>query len=227
MKKKRIIFIITLSLLLCEGCGAGKEAINNEQANTDVEELTDGRADENIAEIIDPAEMYGIESHEMTTVIDGCDTFTQILDREENKGKGYTNVHIGDEDVLLMASGTFQYDTDHNAAIDAEIFYYDDGNPAYMGYVVAGGTAYPLCVKDGVLYVGGNHFLTKYTIRNDKLVIIEEAYVVYDTDGVSSYYYRTEGEDYSDHTPEEAEQKFDDIFSEMDEDSVLYFDTIS
>ena len=226
MKKKQIIFALTLCLLLCYGCGASKEAVNNEQVNTAVEALTDEHADADTAKTADPAEIYETEDHEMTTVIDGCDTFTQILDKEENKGMGYTNVHIGDEDVLLMASETFQYDTDFSAAIDAEIFYYNDGQPAYMGYVAAGGTAYPLCVKDGVLYVGGNHFLTKYTIQNNELIIIEEVYVVYDTDGASSYYYRTEGEDYSDHTPEEAEQKFNDLFGEMDENSILHFDTI-
>ena len=47
----------------------------------------------------------------------------------------------------------------------------------------AGGTAYPLEVIDDVLYVGGNHFMIKYTIKDDKLVVTEETYVTYDTDG--------------------------------------------
>ena len=212
-KQIAMMVVMLLALGNLVGC-SGTESKSEESADVDY------------AADFNPDEVVYSEEHEMTTVIDGCDTFTQILDKEENKGMGYINAHIGDDDVLLMASETYEYDTDLYAAIDAEIFCYKDNIPTYMGYVAAGGTAYPLSVKDGVLFVGGNHFMTKYSIRDDELLIIEEAYVMYDTDGNPTYYYRAEGEDFSDYSSAEAEQKFNSLFDEIDEESILYFETV-
>lgn len=166
------------------------------------------------------------DDHQMETYIEGCDTFTQIIDKEENKGRGYTNVHIGDDDVLLVASGTYAYEEDKYAAIDAEIFHYADEGPAYMGYVTAGGTAYPLTVKDDYLYVGGNHFMMKYTIREGALIPVEEAYVTYDTDGNATYYYKTETTDFTDSDSAAAEQKLNALYDESFAGEVIWFDTI-
>ena len=174
----------------------------------------------------DTSEVYTPEKHQVSTVYEGCDTFTQMLNKEENKGKGYTNVKIGDQDVLLMVDQTYEYEPGKNAAIDAEIFYYADEGPAYMTYVQAGGTAYPLAVKDGLLYVGGNHFMIKYTIRGDKLEVAEEVYVNYNSEGDASYYYRTGDSSFADHDAAEAEEAFERMFGETDEESILFFDII-
>ncbi len=174
----------------------------------------------------DPNDVYTPEEHQVSTVYEGCDTFTQMLDKAENKGKGYTNVKIGDQDVLLMVDQTYEYEPGKNAAIDAEIFYYADEGPAYMAYVQAGGTAYPLAVKDGLLYVGGNHFMIKYTIRGDKLEVAEEVYVNYNSEGEASYYYRTGDSSFADHDAAEAEEAFNRMFGELDEESILFFDII-
>lgn len=125
--------------------------------------------------------------------ITGCDTFTQIVDKLEN-GQGYANVVMGDEDVLLVASGTFDGDGKPEA-IDADIYKYTDGAPEYLGFVQCGGTAYPLGVKDGMLYAGGNHFIDRYTIAADSLVIEEEAWETYDSDGNATYYHRSDIKD--------------------------------
>ena len=129
----------------------------------------------------DPVVLFAEEAdlHEMTTKIDGCETFTQIVDGLE-KGKGYANAKIGDTDVLLVASGTYSYEEDLYAAIDAEIFYYNDGKPEYLGYVECGGTAYPLAVKDGVLYVGNGHNVEKMTVKDGKLETVEEGDNLFD-----------------------------------------------
>ena len=123
----------------------------------------------------DPVELFPqvTEEHEMTTKMEGCDTFTQIVDGLE-KGQGYANANLGGTDVLLVSSGTYTYEEDFYAAIDAEIFFYNDGTPEYLGYVECGGTAYPLAVKDGILYVANGHSVKKMTVEDGKLVTAEE-----------------------------------------------------
>ncbi|MCR5090844.1 MAG: hypothetical protein K6C08_15200, partial [Oscillospiraceae bacterium] len=85
-----------------------------------------------------------------------------------------------------------------------------DGVPTYAGYVEAGGTAYPLSVSDGVLYVGGNHFMKKTVMRDNVLTVAEEACVQYDADGKATCYYRSAG------AGEGA-----DTWKELEDDSVL------
>ena len=238
MKNKVLSLLIAtaLSIALLSGCGnasgtAEEPAAQQESEPADTagaEETPAAETDESdeYAAGFDPSDVYTPEEHHMKTYIEGCDTFTQIIDKEENRGMAYANVHIGDTDVLLVASGTYEYEPDGYAAIDSEIFYYGDNGPEYMDYVQAGGTAYPLMVINDTLYIGGNHFMIKYTIRDNALVVSEEAYVEYDTDGNATYYYRTEDTSFADHTPEEAEAKFGDLFGEMDENGIVWFSNI-
>nr|MCR5101920.1 hypothetical protein [Butyrivibrio sp.] len=114
--------------------------------------------------------------------ITGCDTFTQIVDKLESES-GYANATIGDTDVLLVTEYLYDYDGNETyAAIDADVYFYsEEGVPEYAGYVTAGGTAYPLTVADGTLYLGANHFVKKMTMYENLLVVDEEALVEYDT----------------------------------------------
>ena len=244
MEKKMFGMILALAVLSAAAAGCGKsddsekglpdisqeteasEEIQptEEEQSTDAEDAAEASADRPAD--FSPEEVYAPEEHEVTTVYEGCESFTRILDKEENKGKGYINVKIGDQDVLVVADQTYEYEPGQYAAIDAEIFYYKDDQPAYLDYVEAGGTAYPLEVIDDVLYVGGNHFMIKYTIKDDKLVVTEETYVTYDTDGNAMYYYRTEDTDFADHDQAESESAFQRMFGEMDEEKILYFDII-
>lgn len=238
MKNKLLSLFMAagLSAVLLSGCGSASEtteepAVQEEPAAAEPvaeeevqEPETDTSAD--YAVDFDPADVYTPEEHQMVTDMEGCDTFTQIIDKEENKGMAYANAHIGDTDVLLVASGTYEYNPGEYAAIDSEIFYYGDNGPEYMDFVQAGGTAYPLMVINDTLYIGGNHFMIKYTIRDNALVATEEVYVEYDTDGNATYYYRTEDTAFTDHTPEEAETRFTDMFAEMDENGIVWFSNI-
>ena len=123
--------------------------------------------------------------------ITGCDTFTAIVDKLPS-GYGYANANIDGTDVLLITEYTYDNNagegTPFYAAIDADVFYYNqDGAPAYGGFVQAGGTAYPLTIADGKLYCGANHFVKAYTF-NDWAYIDEWTTVEYDTDGNGTYY---------------------------------------
>ena len=136
------------------------------------------------------------EEEYVPTDITGCDTFTQIVDKLA-KGYGYANATIDGTDVLLVATGTFNNDINggkFNAAIDSEVYRYNDsGVPEYLGYVQAGGTAYPLAIYDGKLYAGGNHGIRKFTITDSGLFCVdEEAYVEYDSNGNATYYHRSD-----------------------------------
>ena len=238
MKNKVLCMLMAagLSAALMTGCGGttenGETPVTDGQPEADepveAEEVQPPESDTpaDYAADFDPSDVYTSEEHQMSTYVEGCDTFTQIIDREENHGKAYANVHIGDTDVLLVASGTYEYEPGEYAAIDSEIFYYGDNGPEYMDYVQAGGTAYPLMVINDTLYIGGNHYMIKYTVRDNALTATEEVYVEYDTDGNATYYYRTEDTAFADHTPEEAETRFTDLFAEMDESKIVWFSNI-
>ena len=190
-----------------------------------------------IAEAIyDPAKQAsaGIPDDEDEHVpmdITGCDTFTQIVDKLQT-GQGYANVTVGDKDVLLVASGTYDYDGDGKkfVAIDADVYEYDaDGNILYLGYVECGGTAYPLASDGKLLYVGGNHGMKKMIITDlDLLVVDENAYVEYDTDGNATYYHTSELRDVNDDPDGKVED--DSIFNQFFEDyggaNIIEFNTI-
>ena len=113
-------------------------------------------------------------------------------------------------------------------AIDAAVFEYKDGVPFEVGKICSGGTAYPISVNNGYLYTGSNHWICKYAMADDKLMIMEKASVEYDTDGNGTYHYESEdGGDYSYIDSAEAEKIFDDLISEMFEGEIVLFDKIS
>lgn len=160
--------------------------------------------------------------------ITGCDTFTQIVDKKLEDGMGYANAALLDTDILLVSSGVFDDLEGGFNAIDAAVFEYKDGVPYEVGKICSGGTAYPITVNDGYLYTGSNHWICKYAISEDKLMIMESASVEYDTDGNGTYHYESgDGGDYSNVDSAEAEQIFDDLISEMFEGETVLFDKIS
>lgn len=254
MKKKTystIATCLTTSLVLmgCSGSGnqedtgaASNEAVSKETTEDRTAEDS-GAEDSGAAEgtsaaessqdssgSYDPAsfnvsDVYEAPAQEASVDITGCDTFTQIVDKLED-GMGYANATIGDADVLLVSSGTYEWEEGQYAAIDADIFIYKDGVPAYLGTVASGGTAYPLEVADGNLYVGGNHYMTKYIIDTEAMVELEEAYVSYDTDGNGTYYYKTCNSQFEDYDAETAESRFNDLFAELDNVEVIEFQPI-
>ncbi len=134
-------------------------------------------------------EELSFEEEHIPMDITGCDTFTQIVDKLPAEA-GFANVVVNDVDVLLVTEYIYDYEGNETyAAIDSEVYYYnEDGIPTYAGFVTAGGTAYPLSVKDGKLYAGGNHYIKGYTLSEGKMVIDEEAYVEYDANGEPTYY---------------------------------------
>ena len=168
-----------------------------------------------------------IPGREQTTSSEGCDTFTQMVGDTLAAGQGYTNITLGDTDVLCVAGSTFSGYGD-DAAIDAEIFCYsDDGAITYLGFVQCGGTATPLAVKDGMIYTAGHHYVGKHTVTDGKLVTVEEAWETFDSDGSSTFCYSSDdGGEYGDMDSDQAEEIFDELFDEYNDADMLVFDTI-
>ncbi len=218
--------------MLLAGCGrageqqaAQPEPAQEEPAETVSEPETEKTEPVYAPESFDPETIRSVTGHASTVNMEDCDTLTQIVDRLED-GKGYTNTQIGEAGVLLVGNDLFEWEPGSTASLDAEIFAYENGAPVYLGYVAGGGTAYPLQVRDDVLYSGGNHYMVKYTVKDGKLAVLEEVYVVYDKDGNDTCYYRTGDTAFADHDAATAAAKFDALFAELDGTEVLTFDQI-
>ncbi len=253
MKKKFIAMVLTGLTLTTALSGCGNSAKNTaetqpaeqqtQEAATEeapaAEASTEEVKEEAPAEADTPAEsdgaynpaefkvedVYVAPDQKSTIDIEGCETFTQIVDKLAD-GQGYANATIGDADVLMVSTGTYEWEPGKNAAIDAEIFIYKDEVPTYLATVSAGGTAYPLAVKDGNLYVGGNHFISKYIIDTGAMVETEEAYVLYDTDGNESYFYKTCNSQFEDYDAETAKTRFEELFAETEGEEVIEFQPV-
>ena len=249
MKKKTITVIMTmvLSAAIIAGCGKEAAVLTPDEPKPEevaveesVEEVTSEETEAAVSEEAKPADetatethsiddIFGEEvlNHERYTDTSYCETFTQIVDKLP-AGRGYTTVKVGDADVLLVASGVYDDLEGHMAAIDAEIFDYNENDGIeYLGYITSGGTAYPLALKDGKLYSGGNHFMRKSVVSDGMLQSMEEAWVEYDTDGNATYYYNSDdGGDYSNMDSAEAEKILNDMYGEIEQADILVFDEI-
>ncbi|MCR5321316.1 MAG: hypothetical protein K6E48_08955 [Lachnospiraceae bacterium] len=210
--KKQLIIVGVVVILVVVLCGvnlsggknkdsremmqiAESEAITDSQQSLANEETTEESTEETVAETVmleAPAELATAPDIDIT----GCDTFTQIVDRKLEAGMGYANVTIGEEDVLLVSSGTFDNGDNLQAAIDATVFIYENCMPKMIGKISCGGTAYPLAVKDGLLYSAGGHFVQTNTVEDGRFQLYEHNWEEFDEDGNVKYFYESsEGQD--------------------------------
>ncbi len=158
--------------------------------------------------------------------LDGCDTFTQIIDKKFKAGMGYANEQVGGTDIFFASSGTFDNLDGNDAAIDATLLIYKDGVPFEIGKIASGGTAYPITIDGDAIYTGSNHWMCKYVIEDEKLKLEELAYVNYDASGNGTYGYERDGKDIG-LCNEDAEKAFDLLVDEMTKGRVVGFSTVS
>ena len=221
---KKIIVLLLCSFLLV---GCGKTNTEENASTSDSETIADAQekleneksaADTTVAE----AEIE-IPEYPLDLDISNCDTFTQIVDKVLEPPMAYTNEAIGDTDALLVS--TYAYDNmDGNmAAIDANIYVYKDAVPTLAGSVISVGTAYPLAVANGILYVGIGHGTTRYTITDNEVVEIDSAWIEYGEDGSETYYYSENG---GGAVQVDNSDKLDEINNEYFDAEILNFDVI-
>ncbi|MBQ3786183.1 MAG: hypothetical protein II799_02810 [Lachnospiraceae bacterium] len=225
MKNKAISIILTFMLVAAlAACGKNdpKTQTGADSNNTVSTETVTAKATIDLTTDV-PTQ----EAHEPSIDISDCDTFTQIVDKLPD-GMGYANLSLYDNDVLLVSSGTYDNGDGTMAAIDAEIFAYTPaGDIVYLGYIEAGGTAYPLSTIDGRLLCGGNHFISSYGVKDGKLYLIENIIEQYDTDGNATYYLNSgDGNDHSDDSQEDIMNQFNDYYALFEEATVIDFQPV-
>lgn len=207
--KKQLIIVGVVVILVAVLCGVNlsggknkdpREMMQNQtQETTKEESVAAETVKEEATEETEATEVAEAPTEVATAPdidITGCDTFTQIVDRKLEDGMGYANVTIGEEDVLLVSSGTFDNGDNLQAAIDATVFIYENGMPKMIGKISCGGTAYPLAVKDGLLYSAGGHFVQTNTVEDGRFQLYEHNWEEFDEDGNVKYFYESsEGQD--------------------------------
>ena len=108
-------------------------------------------------------------------------------------GQAYACVNIGTErSALLVSNFVYDYSNGINAAFEANIYAFDKN-----GTVVSHGTAksdtreYPLSVKEGYLYTGGeNRILKSYVREGNKYAVTKEiAQEISDAEGNVTHYF--------------------------------------
>ena len=163
--------------------------------------------------------LYKTDVYTSRLDLTGCDTL--------GNGQAYANVTLDDTDVLLLSDDAFEFDGSVEA-VSAEVFYYNDGTPAYAGFVRSGGSANPLMINDGKLYAAGHHYVGKFTMTDGKLVIAAEAFETFDADGSPAYHYDSDdGGDYTNLDQDSAKKAFDDLFAEYMEGEIIEFSIVN
>lgn len=108
-------------------------------------------------------------------------------------GQGYAivNVETAEHPILLVASGTYDFDGTM-VAIDSEVYGYNkDGEIMKYADFISAGTAYPICITDNkyFMYGSGHHMCEVYIDEQNGAVVTKlDESVEYDTDGNATYY---------------------------------------
>lgn len=171
--------------------------------------------------------LYRTDVYTSQIPLDGCDTFTDVVDKNLGNGQAYANITLDGTDVLLLSDDAFEFDGTAQA-VSAEVFYYNEGTPAYAGFVRSGGSANPLMINDGKLYAAGHHYVGRFTMRDGQVVIDGEAFVTYDIDGNPTWHYNSDdGSDYTNLDQDSAQKAFDDLFDEYAGGEIVEFSIVN
>ena len=235
-KKTSIIVFLFFLASLCMACGKTVLDIESESTydNVELNEHEDDYAfeSEQVVKVVDTLEFEKAINQSAGNVtpnidISDCDTFTQIIDKKLEDGMGWTNENFGNTNVLMVCSGTYDNLDGNMAGIDAVFYIYKDGMPAELGKVCSGGTAYPLAKNDIYLYTASNHWICKNIVTEDGVQIFEAAMIEYDSNGKETYYYASqENKVFNELSQIEIEELINNLYEEMENAEVIYFDTI-
>lgn len=233
--KKRLMALAMVSVMALSMVACGSAATNTTEETAKVEdEAVPTSSNEAAPQDLEENSIEFIKgvANECAPEIDftDCGTFTEMLNKKKiTAGMGYTNIRVGDVDVFVVTSGTYDNMDGNMAGIDATIFTYEDGNIVELGKICSGGTAYPIATKDGYIYTASNHWVCKYAIGDDdSLKIMEKASVVYDEEGNGTYFYDSEdGGDYSRMDQAALEKIMNDLYDEMGNAEIINFNTVS
>lgn len=166
------------------------------------------------------ADAAAVEAGEKEAAEDGKTVVEIKTDDDEVILATEVAVMLGDTEVFLVPQGGFVDPEGILESIEAEVFMDKDGERVSLGVVESTSTAYPLAVKDGMLYTASHRTIQKTTVKDGALVVAEEATMKFDDKDNPIYSYISaengEAED-----PEGAE--FERMFTEYDEAEILDF----
>ena len=199
MKKKLLLGLLVASMAMTTGCGWLPFFVTTNSSPRDEEQTTvvaepeeeEQQEEATVAEFDNPFAEYEEAPLLPDIDISDCDTFTQIVDKLE-PGMAYTNVTIGDADVLLVTNYTKQDSKGNNLANGAILYVYEDGVPTEIQQVVNGG--YPLAVDQGILYFGAEKEMESFTIQDNTFVHVKSAWEDTNLAGETGYFFY-EGEE--------------------------------
>jgi len=187
--------------------------------------------------IYDPSTQPGANMPEDETIpeekvdidISDCKDFDQVIDKLSTD-MGYAEIKMGGTKALLVTPGTFKGDDKGTrAATIAEVFWIDkDNNLKDGGHVRSGGTANPLTAAGDYIYASGHHYVKRYTLKDDRLVIDLEASEKYDEKGNVTYHLCSELRDVDADANGEVkdDSALNDLNKEMWEADIIGFTVI-
>lgn len=159
--KKRILSILftTIFIVSLTGCGKSNTTSTKEDANALTETTTETEASTLVNEDT-PAET---ESSSEST-----DIYADFLNTLPENSY-YSEIAVGTKDPVLFVTDSVydNMDGNHSVSIHADAYYPVNGTIETVGVFDSSDTAYPLCIANDGIYVGGNHSAQKYIYHED------------------------------------------------------------
>ena len=120
------------------------------------------------------------------------DSYEEVISYLE-AGQAYTYVDVlgSDEPVLLVTEGTYDNQDGINDAVSilAYVYVQNENGVSCSSMIASEGTAYPIALKDGLLYTAGGHMVEADCISQETHALMVKAYVYEDFDDNGTAHY--------------------------------------
>lgn len=192
MKSKRMKALLFMSMaVLATACG--KEEVNTAESQTQITEeaSTEALQTQTSEEISGEAFMPNgfIEEKAQKNEFDSYEEVIGYLEA----GQAYTYVDVlgSEKPILLVTEGTYDNQDGKNDAVSISAYVYlEDENGVSCGSMIASeGTAYPIAVKDGLLYTAGGHMIEADCISQETHALMVKSYISEDFDENGTAHY--------------------------------------
>ena len=236
-----MILAVSAACTALVGCGGASTASSavSQGASVSVAESTEttssdaaNQTEQVFPEACGAAETTALEERTGRDAFKSIDEIISLL----QTGEGYARLKVAgkDDEVLAVASMTYAWDENTNAAIDVDFYgvcgYLDgDERVIHIGTIHTGGTAYPVRLSDeGILYACNNRIFGELEFDiSDLLEYATKINIEYNTDGsyTISGYKSTDGT-LSNLTADigvNTEDDFNALFDGLDEIPIINF----
>ncbi len=199
MRKKNMWALLIMSMaVLATACGKEEiSTVSQTQTSEEVSttELQTQTSEEITSEVSIPD---GYESFIPNGFIEEkiqkneFDSYEEVISYLE-AGQAYTYVDVlgSDEPVLLVTEGTYDNQDGKNDAVSilAYVYVQNENGVSCSSMIASEGTAYPIALKDGLLYTAGGHMIEADCISQETHALMVKAYVYEDFDDNGTAHY--------------------------------------